>query len=149
MILFSQNSKQSIILYEFDNYYVLIDDNINIYVNLFNNILNVLDAELRIVTKDRDKFKKALNEIVVDGGGDCPEYAMTGIETALAASLPYSYFFVFTDASAKDHKKFESIKSICQKKQSQVLFFFFNILLYTPKLSRCGVKDSVTYTMPI
>ncbi|CAH0591580.1 unnamed protein product [Chrysodeixis includens] len=94
------------------------------------------DAKLRIVTKDREKFKLALAGITVYGGGDCPEYAMTGIETALASSLPYSYLFVFTDASAKDHSMYEKIKSICQKKQSQVIFVLTGI---------CGSRTNVDY----
>ncbi|XP_046970773.1 hemicentin-1-like [Vanessa cardui] len=79
-------------------------------------------AQLRTITRDRDEFKRALSSIHVNGGGDCPEYAMAGIELALEKSKSNSYFYVFTDASAKDYSQFERIKSFSQKKSIQVSF---------------------------
>ena len=92
-----------------------------------NNNRNIFlsDAAVRTVTKDKETFKRALAAVHVHGGGDCPEYAMTGIELALTTSLPQSYLYVFTDASAYDYNMFERVKSISQKKQSQVIIFGF------------------------
>ncbi|KAF9424430.1 hypothetical protein HW555_000569 [Spodoptera exigua] len=73
------------------------------------------------VTRDRDEFKRALSSINVHGGGDCPEAAMEGISLALKISMPSSYLYIFTDASAKDYRKYEQVKSLSQKMQSQIL----------------------------
>ncbi|CAH0663934.1 unnamed protein product [Spodoptera exigua] len=74
------------------------------------------------VTRDRDEFKRALSSINVHGGGDCPEAAMEGISLALKISMPASYLYIFTDASAKDYRKYEQVKSLSQKMQSQIVF---------------------------
>ncbi|KAJ8720967.1 hypothetical protein PYW08_006432 [Mythimna loreyi] len=93
-------------------------------------------AQLRTITKDRTEFKRQVAAINVHGGGDCPEYAMTGIELALKESLPLSYLYVFTDASAKDYGRFDQIKSISQKKQSQVVFILTGV---------CGWREDAGY----
>ncbi|KAF9796157.1 hypothetical protein SFRURICE_010166 [Spodoptera frugiperda] len=80
------------------------------------------DARERVVTKDREAFKSALASINVYNGGDCPEYAMEGISLALRRSMPHSYLYIFTDASAKDFAKFGQVKSLAQKMQSQIVF---------------------------
>ncbi|CAH2087946.1 unnamed protein product [Euphydryas editha] len=99
------------------------------------------ETKLRIITRDRNEFKRALDSIVIinGAGGDCPEYAMSGIELALEKSKPNSFFYVFTDASAKDHNKFERIKSLSQKKSIQVTF------LLTGKCGRSSDTDYVVY----
>nr|XP_026491835.1 hemicentin-1-like isoform X2 [Vanessa tameamea] len=84
-------------------------------------------AKLRTITRDRNEFKRALSSISVDGGGDCPEYTMAGIELALEKSKSNSYFYVFTDASAKDYNQFDRIKSLSQKKSIQVSFLLTGI----------------------
>nr|XP_049697507.1 hemicentin-2-like [Helicoverpa armigera] len=94
------------------------------------------DAALLTITKDRNEFKRALASINVHGGGDCPEYAMKGIEIGLKQSLPQSYIYVFTDASAYDHTRFEEIKSLAQKKQSQIVFLL---------TGECGSTDDTDY----
>ncbi|KPJ14781.1 Hemicentin-2 [Papilio machaon] len=71
--------------------------------------------ELRIITDKRDEFKTSLRSLRVSGGGDCPEMAMSGIELGLQKGRPYSYLFVFTDATAKDMYKFERIMKYVMK----------------------------------
>lgn len=65
-----------------------------------------------------------MENIEVHGGGDCPEYSMSGIELALENSKPNSFLYVFTDASALDFEKFERVKSLSQKKSTQVFLLF-------------------------
>ena len=95
--------------------------------NVKTHVLNLFfsDAEVRTITKDRNEFKQALASIRLhsDYNYDCPEKAMTGIELGLTNSLPGSYLYVFTDASANDYHKFEHVKTLAQKKQSQVIIY--------------------------
>ncbi|ETO17928.1 hypothetical protein RFI_19376 [Reticulomyxa filosa] len=53
-------------------------------------------------TTSGDEFVNALNAISVNGGGDCPEYSMSGILNALTYADKFSTVFLFTDAEAKD-----------------------------------------------
>lgn len=72
------------------------------------------------VTKDKQVFKSALNIVRVYGGGNCPEKSLTGILMALKVSKPRSFIYVFTDATASDHKLVGSVLDSIQKMQSQV-----------------------------
>lgn len=65
-------------------------------------------------------FKLALNIVNVYGGGDCPEKSLTGIQLALNVSRPQSFIYVFTDATASDHKLVGKVLDSIQRKQSQV-----------------------------
>ncbi|KAF9410134.1 hypothetical protein HW555_010710, partial [Spodoptera exigua] len=77
-------------------------------------------AVQRIITKDREDYKRALATITPHSyqNYDCAEAAMEGIGLALTISMPRSNLYVFTDASAKDYAKFEQVKSLSQKMQS-------------------------------
>jgi hypothetical protein len=55
--------------------------------------------------EDAEDFIAQLNLIVASGGGDCPEYAVSGIREAIAQSLvpgATSELFLFSDAGVKD-----------------------------------------------
>ncbi|XP_061380842.1 hemicentin-1-like isoform X2 [Danaus plexippus] len=91
------------------------------------------DAKVCTVTRDRKEFKKALSDITVDGGGDCPEYSMKGIQLALEHSKPNSLFYVFTDAASKDYEEYEKIKSLGLKKSIQVTFLLTGECTNTPE----------------
>lgn len=86
--------------------------------------INDPDVVLRTKTSSTFTLQQSLNNIRVHNHAnyDCEEMSLTGIEKALQASRPNSYIFVFTDAAAKDYQKLETIKYLCQKKQSQVIF---------------------------
>lgn len=81
------------------------------------------DVALRTKTREESVFKSKLEEITVDGGGDCPEAAMAGISLGIDESLPYSLFYVSTDATAKDIKLYEEVKRKALKKFIQVCLF--------------------------
>uniref|UniRef100_A0A5S6QSD1 Ig-like domain-containing protein n=1 Tax=Trichuris muris TaxID=70415 RepID=A0A5S6QSD1_TRIMR len=80
------------------------------------------DVGPAIVSDDVSYLRARMDEIDVQGGGDCPEMALTGIKLALENSLPTSFLYVFTDARAKDYHLLDQVLNIVQEKQSQVVF---------------------------
>lgn len=85
-------------------------------------ICSNLDVEEPFVTRESSLLIDELNKINVNGGGDCPELALTGLRNALELALPNSIAFVFTDASAKDYDRFDEVRAIMNKKQIRVYF---------------------------
>lgn len=79
------------------------------------------------MTRSKKVFKQALSAVHVYGGGDCPEKSLTGIQLALNVSRTRSFLYVFTDATAGDHRTVTKVLDEIQNKQSQVIssFFFF------------------------
>ena len=60
---------------------------------------------MKYLSNDIDQLialELAVNNITAHGGGDCPEYGMTGIINALSLSDSDSNVIVLTDAGAKD-----------------------------------------------
>ncbi|XP_045518094.1 hemicentin-1-like [Pieris brassicae] len=80
------------------------------------------DVELRTKTKEEQVFSAKLNDISVHGGGDCPEMSMTGINLGIEESRPYSLFYVFTDATAKDILLYDEVQRKALNKFIQVTF---------------------------
>ncbi|OWF51464.1 von Willebrand factor A domain-containing protein 7 [Mizuhopecten yessoensis] len=63
-----------------------------------------------------------VNAIQVSGGGDCPEYVMSGLKAAVVKAKPSSNVYVFTDATAKDPEKQQYILSIVSEKNLHIDF---------------------------
>jgi len=61
-----------------------------------------------------------LNQVVIDGGNDCPEMGITAVIEALKVVKPNSYIYVFTDAPPKDSRLVYEALDLIQRKQSQV-----------------------------
>jgi hypothetical protein len=77
------------------------------------------------VTTDASAFKDAISAIGASGGGDCPEYSMTGVLQGLSAADEGGSLFLFTDASAKDSSLAGTVSSLATSKDIQVYPFLF------------------------
>lgn len=62
-----------------------------------------------------------LNQVIIEGGHDCPEMGITGVIQALKVVKPNSYIYLFTDSSPKDTHLTKEAFELIQKKQSQVI----------------------------
>lgn len=63
-----------------------------------------------------------LKQIQTVGGGDCPEYVLSGLKIALEFALPNSLAYVFSDATAKDLGYYDEVLGLVQKKQVTLNF---------------------------
>jgi len=72
------------------------------------------------VTTNSKKFQALIDDISVSGGGDCPEMSVGAIKKALEVARPNSFFYVFTDAAAKDHHLQDEVLALIQRLQAQV-----------------------------
>ena len=85
-----------------------------------------------MVTQNTQYFISEVDALNADGGGDCPELAMHGLQLALINCLPGSPIYLFTDAGPKDYELQPAIFSLIDRTGSQVSFFF------TGKHPPCG-----------
>lgn len=73
-----------------------------------------------ITYTDADSFLGAVSSIVPSGGGDCPEFSMSGAFIATVAADKGSRLFIYTDASAKDSALMSAVASLAFLKRIQV-----------------------------
>ena len=74
------------------------------------------------LTSNPDQFKAAIAAIRVVGGGDTPEMAIGGLILALQRSRPGSTIYVFTDAPAKDYRRYPEALTLIYDKGIEVFF---------------------------
>lgn len=96
-------------------------------VSTFDNFVLVTfgdpeHGKLELKTIFKNKFIDKIGTIGVDGGGDCPEFSMGGIQETLNNVSDASQIFVYTDASPKDANLADSIIAQANKKNVSVVF---------------------------
>lgn len=77
---------------------------------------------------DAGEFVEAINDLTPLGGGDCPEYAFTGMLEALYQEPQWgSPMYVFTDAGPKDASDefIEEVKHLASAEEYGVTINFF------------------------
>lgn len=117
-----------------------------------------LDVGPVLKTRDSNRFQRGLQDLIVQGGGDCPEMTITAIKLALEQSLPNSFIYVFTDARSKDYLLGDIVLKLIQEKQSQVKrkrrnSFLFHWFIFLKKKQQvvfvmtgdCGDQDHIGY----
>lgn len=77
------------------------------------------------VTGDADTFKSAIGALFASGGGDCPEFSMSGILQGISASDKGGDLFMFTDASSKDSGLAGTVSSLAISKDIKVYPIIF------------------------
>ncbi|XP_035998882.1 von Willebrand factor A domain-containing protein 7-like [Fundulus heteroclitus] len=82
-----------------------------------------------IRTTDPNVFKKEINSLTPNGGGDAPEMSLSGLQLALTGAPPNSEIYVFTDAAAKDEYLRNPVIALIEQTKSVVNFMITNIFL--------------------
>ena len=77
------------------------------------------------VTGDAPTFLAQVNSLFASGGGDCPEFAMSGLLQAVNAVDPQSTLYLFTDASAKDSSLFPTVTATADQKKVTLKYGLF------------------------
>lgn len=93
---------------------------------------------------DAGEFVKAINNLRVNGGGDCPEYTFTGMLEALYQDPQWgSPMYVFTDAGPKDatDENIEEVKLLVSAEEYGVTINFFTTGECNDILSYCLVSS--------
>ncbi|VDI29107.1 Hypothetical predicted protein [Mytilus galloprovincialis] len=80
----------------------------------------------RLTTSNGLEMISALGNITVDGGFDCPEYAMSGLEKAIELCQEQSTIFFYTDAPAKDEAERDTVINAAEEKHIDLQLFVHN-----------------------
>ncbi|OPL21359.1 hypothetical protein AM593_03731, partial [Mytilus galloprovincialis] len=82
----------------------------------------------RLTTENGVEMISALDNITVNGGGDCPEYALNGLKKGIELCKDKSTIFFFTDAPAKDASEIQTVIDAVIEKQIDLRLFLQNFL---------------------
>ncbi|XP_076080108.1 von Willebrand factor A domain-containing protein 7-like [Mytilus galloprovincialis] len=77
----------------------------------------------RLTTENGVDMISELDNITVNGGGDCPEYAMSGLQKAVELCKDKSTIFFYTDAPAKDASEHQTVIDAVNRKQIDLRLF--------------------------
>ncbi len=74
------------------------------------------------ITSNVDDFLAQVEGIVVSGGGDCPELAISGLIAATSVAYQQATVFFFSDASAKDTEKISQLEFLLSETNTAIQF---------------------------
>ncbi|XP_071140760.1 uncharacterized protein [Mytilus edulis] len=77
----------------------------------------------RLTTENGVEMISALDNITVNGGGDCPEHAMNGLMKGIELCKDKSTIFFYTDAPAKDASENQTVIDAVIEKQIDLRLF--------------------------
>ncbi|XP_052084364.1 von Willebrand factor A domain-containing protein 7-like [Mytilus californianus] len=77
----------------------------------------------RLTTTNGLEMIEKLESLIVYGGGDCPEYAMSGLMKGIELCREHSILFFFTDAPAKDESDRQAVIDAANAKHIQLMIF--------------------------
>ncbi|CAG2201760.1 unnamed protein product [Mytilus edulis] len=80
----------------------------------------------RLTTSNGLEMISALGNLTVEGGDDCPEYAMSGLEKAIELCQEQSTIFFYTDAPAKDEAERDTVINAAEEKHIDLQLFVHN-----------------------
>jgi len=79
-----------------------------------------------MIYNDSASFIAGINKLYAHGGGDCPEFAMTGISNALDKMGPGGTVHIWTDAAAKDVASSQVIGQRLLKQNTAAYAYLFH-----------------------
>nr|XP_061778800.1 von Willebrand factor A domain-containing protein 7-like [Nerophis lumbriciformis] len=79
-------------------------------------------------TTDAAFFMEQIDLLTASGGGDLPEFSLSGLQLALTAAPRFSDIFLFTDAPAKDPELRSTILALIESTRSSVTFMLTDLL---------------------
>ncbi|XP_052084687.1 von Willebrand factor A domain-containing protein 7-like isoform X2 [Mytilus californianus] len=92
----------------------------------------------RLTTEHGLDMISALENVILEGGGDCPEYAMSGLQKAIELCREKSTIFFFTDAPAKDEADAQTVIDAANEKNIDLRLFLKDSLCARRKKRETG-----------
>ncbi|XP_046365968.2 von Willebrand factor A domain-containing protein 7-like isoform X2 [Haliotis rufescens] len=109
----------------------------NYIISLFNDPLSLNKV---VQFASGNETLTYLQTVAVNGGDDCPEYAMDGLLKALTLCQPDSELYAFTDASAKDPEKTTIVRTLALEKRVKIDFLLTGDCSSRKKRSYQGIR---------
>ena len=75
-----------------------------------------------LVTNNAAAFQSAVSAIYPNGGGDCPEFAQSGLIRAIDGASPESRILLFSDATSKDSSAINQVIASAQAKGDVLVY---------------------------
>ncbi|XP_055082969.1 von Willebrand factor A domain-containing protein 7-like isoform X3 [Periophthalmus magnuspinnatus] len=94
-------------------------------------------------TTDANEFKKAINALTPNGGGDLPEMSLSGLQLGLTGAPLDSEIYLFTDAAAKDSHLKSTVAALIEKTGSVVNFMITSFSNYRRRRSNSGNQHQI------
>ncbi|XP_061736376.1 von Willebrand factor A domain-containing protein 7-like isoform X2 [Nerophis ophidion] len=94
-------------------------------------------------TTDATFFMEQINLLTASGGGDLPEFSLSGLRLALTAAPRFSDIFLFTDAPAKDAVLRSAILALIANTRSTVTFMLTDVLSFRRKRELEGLAPRI------